>query len=575
MREPTRRVLICGLVVAAALQACTKSALRVEPNQDVAGRLDRFLSPGRSSDVRAAPADNPFLMHGSFHAITHWNTAATDTTKRWAWTGDHALSADAVQWQPMAPSHTDAFHRPYPGDGHGLYVTGADRVCKFDISGDALDLVNCAKLPAVEELVDPDPAALQTLRATLRDAADEDARLEALATWREARPVDTPLLLPGWHAVLDRDGGLFAGWGRTLYRFADDGEGPRAPLTRTASVDLDALVADEVEAPAPADGAPPPDPLLGVTLTHDGHLVVTLPDTLVVLDRDLTQVARLPLQDETFEGTPAIDPEGGLYVPTSTHLRKVVWTGSALSIDEADGAWAAPLPVPSARGHHGWGPGTTPALMGFGPGEHHLVLLPVPGEPASIAVYWRDEVPSAGELDVAGDRLAAALTLDFDAPAFVGGSPLVQGHDALLLAAGWSSPVTTEAGLDVQASALVAGVSRPAPRGAQKVHWDPATRTLQKAWTLDRPLQWALHPISTSTDTVNLAEVDGGVLRLVAVDWDSGELHGTTTLGADPILRGMGGQFIPMDDGDLLLTGWLGPVRLQMPGNGSSTQEDP
>ena len=87
-----------------------------------------------------------------------------------------------------------------------------------------------------------------------------------------------------------------------------------------------------------------------------------------------------------------VDEDGGIYVPSVDHLHKVVWTGQRLSTDEADGAWSAPY-----RNGGGWGSGTTPSLMGFGPDEDRFVVIGDGDEVVNITLFWRDDIPDDWE----------------------------------------------------------------------------------------------------------------------------------------------------------------------------------
>ena len=83
------------------------------------------------------------------------------------------------------------------------------------------------------------------------------------------------------------------------------------------------------------------------------------------------------MQNKTLRGaaswvrnSAAIDDDGGIYVPSFEHMHKVVWNGTTLSKDPADGAWVAPY-----SNSLGKGSGSTPSLMGFGPDEPHFVVI--------------------------------------------------------------------------------------------------------------------------------------------------------------------------------------------------------
>ena len=109
---------------------------------------------------------------------------------------------------------------------------------------------------------------------------------------------------------------------------------------------------------------------------------------------------------------------------------------------------------------------------------------------------------------------------------------------------------------------MSAGVSRPAPRGSEKFVWDPKSYALKSVWTTDVGMQWALHPISTLSNTVHLCELESGIYTLVAIDWTSGKEVGRIKLGSRPIFNTMGGFYVPLDNGDIYVTGAFGPVRI-------------
>jgi hypothetical protein len=96
---------------------------------------------------------------------------------------------------------------------------------------------------------------------------------------------------------------------------------------------------------------PPADAFMGMNITFDGRIVLATTDGYVLaLSRDFSdvQTVRLPFAEDEIPGLPegvmwirngfCIDEHGGIYVASLSHLHKVIWTGSALSIAEADGA---------------------------------------------------------------------------------------------------------------------------------------------------------------------------------------------------------------------------------------------
>jgi hypothetical protein len=137
-------------------------------------------------------------------------------------------------------------------------------------------------------------------------------------------------------------------------------------------------------------------------MTFDGGWVVaTEHGWIVAVSRDFTEhhVVQLRHANERVDGGEesfgwirnglAIDSGGGIYVASQHHLHKVLWTGSALSIDEGAGAWAARYPNST-----GSGMGATPTLMGFGGEEDHLVVISDGEKVMNVTVFWCDEIPA-------------------------------------------------------------------------------------------------------------------------------------------------------------------------------------
>lgn len=93
----------------------------------------------------------------------------------------------------------------------------------------------------------------------------------------------------------------------------------------------------------------------------------------------------------------AVD-ETGIYVVTSKRMPKVVWTGTKLSMDEADGGWQSEYNTMSdeealTAGAISRGSGTTPTLMGFGDDPDRLVVSSdADAKGAHLVAFWRDQI---------------------------------------------------------------------------------------------------------------------------------------------------------------------------------------
>ena len=129
----------------------------------------------------------------------------------------------------------------------------------------------------------------------------------------------------------------------------------------------------------------------------------------------------------------------------------------------------------------------------------------------------------------------------------------------MMMASAWPNPVPQAIGkVAIFETVLAAGVTREAPTGAEKWSWDSEIHSFKSDWTLDYPLQWALHPISASSSVVLLTPLEDGVYSLVAVDWDTGEALGKIILGDSPIFNTAGGLFLPLDEDRIFITGVFG-----------------
>jgi hypothetical protein len=246
-------------------------------------------------------------------------------------------------------------------------------------------------------------------------------------------------------------------------------------------------------------------------------------------------------------------------------MRKLVWNGKTLSDKEEDGAWKTEydyVPNPRALSR---GSGNTPALMGFGPDEDHLVFVADAGEDISVVAFWRDEIPKdfKQKEGTKSRRIADQLELNIDVPATIEWSPHIYGNGIMMMASAWEDPVFDENGkLAIFETVLTAGVTREPPTGVEKWSWNKETRTLKSDWTKLRGLQWALHPVSATSNTVSLTILEDGNYSLLTVDWSTGKEISTTLLGSNPIFNTAGGFFIPIDENRIYVTGVFGHVMI-------------
>jgi hypothetical protein len=231
---------------------------------------------------------------------------------------------------------------------------------------------------------------MRQLVVDLDAASAAEAKLHAtfLQGVREA-DLSVATLFNGAYTFLDKDGYYFAVYGTGLYKFGyKDPADPLSGIQLVKSLDLKAAL--------PADLAATLSRVIGINLTADGRIAFAMSGLVGVVDRELGGLQFITIAGEAIDNTLAADAQGGLYVVTDKFMRKLVWTGKQLSANEADGAWKSAYDIADIHipGIVSLGIGTTPTLIGTGPGEDKLVAIADFGDPVRVVVFWADAIPT-------------------------------------------------------------------------------------------------------------------------------------------------------------------------------------
>jgi len=546
-RTTAVRSLACALLLVGTTLGCSQPG--PEQTTDEA-------STASSATTHALPPNNPYLIQNSAYPSVHFNSAQTDVTTLPVWRGDSTIEPAQVQWLPGVTTMGTA-HRPYAGDEHAIFFSGGNRVGKIRITGGDFSIVDEVAIPGLEE------ATISTtqLRAIVKQMesanGDENEYLLALREFLKKTAQSTATVGNGLYTLMDKDGYYYGGFGTTVYKVADVREGDiHSPIEIVKSFDMrDGM---------PEDLRDKISRIFALSMTYDGHLVVAMPGTIAVMDRDFGNFQFIYLDGEAVDNGISVDDRGGIYLVTSNYMRKVVWDGKKLSDQEADGAWKSEydyVPNPKALSR---GAGNTPTLMGFGPDDDKLVVVADAGDPVKIAAFWREEIPQDFEQKpgTKSRRIADQLALTIKVPATIEWSPHVYGNGVMMMASAYENPVTQDDGkFAFFETVLTAGVTREAPVGAEKWSWDSETASLKSDWTVDLPLHSALHPVSAASNTVTLAPLEDGIYSLVHLDWDTGQEVGKVILGKSPFFNTGGGFIIPLNEDETYITGVFGPVR--------------
>ena len=317
---------------------------------------------------------------------------------------------------------------------------------------------------------------------------------------------------------------------------------------------------------------PIPETTVGLAMTYDGHLVVATTKGVSVLNRDLGEE---PSQvffaaDETVSNSVAVDERGGIYVASDQLMRKLKWTGSKLSDDSADGAWAAPYDTgqqpPSVK--FGGGTGSTPTLMGFGDDADKLVVITDGSDRMKLVAFWRDKIPGDA-VPVAGakspriaDQIPVTAGLD-PLPQFIQSeqSVVVNQYGAFVV-----NNIRPAGDPDRLVDVLAGGPVLDPPHGMQRFEWDPATNKWQSVWTRGDVVATSMVPAASSGSNqvmVNgYTKADGW--EVTGLDWDTGATVQRVIFGQDNLGNGAYALIQYAPNGDLLFNGVGGTFRAKL-----------
>ena len=302
--------------------------------------------------------------------------------------------------------------------------------------------------------------------------------------------------------------------------------------------------------------------IVGITMSYQGDVMVAAHGALFLLDRDLNLKGLMGLPGEDVENSICAD-EQGIYVVTSKRMLKVVWTGSKLSIDEADGGWQSEYNTMSREAATAagaltvsGGSGTTPTLMGFGDDPDKLVVIS-DGDPngAQVVAFWRDRIPDdfRQQPGTKSRRIAGQIRTDIS-KVTIEPSFSVLGYGVVVQNGAYPKPEP-----DIWANAFTAGVTRPAPFGAQKFTWNPRTRSFEKNWLIANDIDNTdvmVPVISAASRMIYLASKQNGLYEYVGVDWDKGAIKARWPFPDDSRRwNAYGGITALLEDGDLLIGG--------------------
>jgi hypothetical protein len=513
-------------------------------------------------NVPNMPARNPWLTD-SVYPVSRVNPAGTDAVTFPGPTGSKKLTRADVAAVPVLFVSDPTVKKV--GREVIVLAPGTLGIQKIIATGDAFELVTYLPYPGLEERARRvNNRAIATALNEVDSArrGGDDARLAAAPELLARLGLDFESAVNGVYNLIDKDGFHYCVYGGNRVLKTTDDNVARGPLRVIRSVDVTERL--------PRAVAKTVTRIIGSAMTYDGFIVVVTPGALLVLDRDLEVKDFVAFDGESVDNGIAVDERGGLYVVTSRRLRKLVWNGTGLSQEAADGAWDAEYNTVSgevalALGAVSRGSGTTPTLMGFGDDPHKLVVIADADENGTNAVaFWRDDIPDAFQQKAGtkSRRIADQIRIDISKLTIEPG-PEVLGYGVAFLNSTFPKP----AAIPGIGNAFVSGVTRPAPRGIQKFVWSPERTAFEKAWInadIDNT-DWMVPSISAATGEMYVAHKENGDYQYVGLDWSTGAIKDRWEFPDDSrAWNGFGGVATILDNADLMIGGVFALKRVRV-----------
>lgn len=368
----------------------------------------------------------------------------------------------------------------------------------------------------------------------------------------------------GQYSVVDNKNVLYTNYGNNLYAFTlCDPNNPCSGIKKIYMI-------ENVLTAIQGDDYPDNARIFGLSMTYDGHLIITFSNGIAVIDRDLDldSVSFYRFADtEYVSNSVTVDENNGIYVASDSVMHKLVWTGTNISDDEADGAWSqnytnsgTELPPIIKIGR---GTGSTPTLMGFGNYEDKLVVITDGAKRMNLVAFWRNEIPDGSQ------RIAYTIPVTCDLPNETEWiqseqSVVVYGYGAFVVN---NIPANVSDDLIGQNKILQVALMGPAydtAYGAERFEWNPKTNELSSVWARSDVSSTSMVPIHSQSG--NMALINGyrplTGWEILGLDWDTGETVHQTIFGDMNSGNGAYAILQYLDDDDLVFNSFAGPIRI-------------
>jgi len=521
-----------------------------------------WIGCARTEPIELAGLEQTRLSDGTCPTI-HCNTYQTDALPlRGPEAPTQTLGDDVIDHLWSSPIAGGILDYRYPDGSTVFWVSQVDRIMKL-----RLDEQN--RLQKITELpLEPkkfprfEPADMQRIVAKLDAAKLGTEEYDEIADEWNGYQIEG---LRAYYAMVSNKGILYVSNRNGVVAYGDAEPGK----ADSSIVKLGQYVFEKLKLQL---GLKMPLPIMiGMNVTPDGQIIaVTIDGTVVAVAPDLSKAVYYNLPGEQIWNSIAVDEHGGIYVPGTRKLHKLIWRDGRFSDDPKDGAWVEPYEIGSldATLRAERGSGTTPALMGGPNDRDRFVVFADAANVNNLILYWRDEIPADWK-QIAGTssrRIAGLLPVNFGDPSldnsYSENSATIFDYGAVL--ANNQVKTNEKMMLDVQ---LKMKDPKRTPYGVQKFQWDPQKREWKVAWTRPDVSSPNSTPVVTTRDrqlhTVGLKD---GTWTMQTLDWDTGETRAVYTLGEseryNPIMLAL--QVLP--SGDPIFATFAGVMHLRLGG---------
>lgn len=517
-------------------------------------------NPCNESEVNK-PVVNPYLA-SSLYAITHFDSSQSDSTPYGPPPGNFTVDPTT---EPIVYGGPINILTLASTDRNYMWAVGSDRVSYVNMEGnnwtvvakyEALAKASNGSLPAIP---DKNFRTFGESSAVGMNTTSMNSSLKCLFGENYPNRFGN-----GQYSVVDNENVLYTNYGGNLYAFSlSDPNKPSAGITKRYIIE-DVLTAIQ------GNDYPANARIFGLSMTYDGHLIITFSNGVAVIDRDLdlNSVSFYKFgAAEYLSNSIAVDENNGIYAATDSIMYKLIWTGTNISDDESDGAWSqkytnsgTELPPIIKIGR---GTGSTPTLMGFDDKKDKLVVITDGAKRMNLVAFWRDEIPEGSER--IADQIPVTCGLSNDTEWIQSEqSVVVYGYGAFVV-----NNIPENVSSDIVGQNKILQVSLMGPAydtsyGAERFEWDPQANEWSSAWTRSEVSSTSMVPIHSQSG--NMAFINGyrspNGWEVLGLDWDTGETVHQTILGDVNAGNGAYAILQYLDNDDLLFNSFAGPIRI-------------